>query len=113
EVRPLVSDYANPFLRAAEASGDLAQSLDDIGADGALCVDLPPEEDDWLGPKLAARGLHPIRLVAPTSTDRRIARAAKSGGGFLYCVAVTGVTGTKSGDRGEVTTLIRRVRRQS
>lgn len=113
EVGVITFGYANPYLQARAATGDLAATLVQIGADGALCVDLPPEEDDWLGPSLQAHGLHPIRLVAPTSTDARIVRATSSGGGFLYIVAVTGVTGGKSGDAAELRKLIARVRKKT
>ena len=101
--------YANPFLQAPDPAGQAA----DAGADGILCVDLPPEEDDRLGVSLRARGLHSIRLIAPTSTDARIRAATTSGGGFLYVVAVTGVTGGKGGDARELEKLIARVRKIS
>ncbi len=107
--------YANPFLQAHEATGNAGLALAQIGADAVLCVDMPPEEDTFLGPALAASGLHSIRLIAPTSTDARIERAALAGGGFLYCVSVTGVTGGQ-GPIGEVKNLeklIARIRKAS
>src|SRR5581483_3814464 len=70
-------------------------------------------EDDRLGPSLRANGLASIRLVAPTSTDARIRAASDSGAGFLYVVAVTGVTGVKSGDAAELGRLLARVRKIS
>lgn len=105
--------YANPFLQAHQAVGNAALALAQIGADGVLCVDMPPEEDTFLGPALQASGLHSIRLIAPTSTDARIERAALAGGGFLYCVAVTGVTGGSGGDAKELAKLVARVRKAS
>ena len=105
--------YANPFLQAHRAQGNLALALAQVGADGALCVDLPPEEDDWLGPRLAKEEMHAIRLIAPTSTDARIDKAVETGGGFLYVVAVTGVTGGKGGDARELSKLIARVRKRT
>ncbi len=121
----LLFGYANPFFQAAgdhaagtgrsarrEATADaFAARLAASGVDGLLCVDLPPEEDDRLGPSLRRRGLHSIRLLAPTSTDHRLRRASASGGGFLYCVAVTGVTGRQGGDPAALRTLVRRARR--
>ena len=101
--------YLNPFLQARSA----AIAMRDAGADGVLCVDLPPEEDTSLGPTLREAGLKSIRLIAPTSTDLRIKAAATSGGGFLYCVAVTGVTGAAGGDPATLKKLIARSRKLS
>ena len=101
--------YANPFFQHPDAAAAMAEA----GADGLLCVDLPPEEDMDLGPALRTRDLHSIRLIAPTSTDARIALAGKSGGGFLYVVSVTGVTGGKSGKAADLSKLVARIRRKS
>ena len=61
---PLVlMGYANPMIRrgpewfAAEAAA--------CGVDGVICVDIPPEEDEALGPALRAKGIAPIRLAIP------------------------------------------------
>lgn len=101
--------YANPFLQA----GDPAARAAAAGADGILCVDLPPQEDDLLGASLAAHGLHAIRLLAPTSTDARIRDAAATGGGFLYLVSVTGVTGGKTGNTKDLAAILARIRRRT
>lgn len=116
--------YANPYLASTRASlrlpGDplaavpadsMAALVHDAGADGVLCVDLPPEEDDALGPALAKAQVHSIRLVTPVSTGARIKRAAAAGSGFLYLVSVTGVTGAATGDAADLDKLMTRVRR--
>ncbi|MDX8411912.1 MAG: tryptophan synthase subunit alpha [Mariprofundaceae bacterium] len=72
------------------------------GADGVLLVDMPPEESGPCDVALAAHGLHPIRLLAPTSSTARIKLACSHAGGFIYYVSLTGITGANMGDAGEV-----------
>lgn len=73
-----------------------AEAASAAGVDGAIIPDLPPEEaGDWR--KDAARHrLKTVFLVAPTSTEERVSRAAKASTGFVYCVALTGVTGGRT-----------------
>lgn len=80
------------------------------GVDGVICVDVPPEEDDELGPQLRAQGLHLIRLATPTSDDRRLPAILKGASGFLYYVAVAGITGTRSAGEAEVTAAVTRLK---
>ena len=58
-----------------------------------ICVDLPPEEDDALGPALRAKGIAPIRLATPTSDAARLPAILEGSAGFLYYVSVAGITG--------------------
>lgn len=81
------------------------------GVDGVICVDVPPEEDDDLGPQLRAEGLHLIRLATPTSDDARLPAILKGASGFLYYVAVAGITGTRSAGEAEVTAAVQRLKR--
>jgi len=67
----------------------------EAGVDGIIVPDLPAEESDALYRACIAHGRDLIFLVAPTSTDARIANAARYGSGFIYCVSVTGVTGAR------------------
>ena len=89
---PLVlMGYANPMVHrgaewfAAEAKG--------CGVDGVICVDIPPEEDQELGPALRAKGIAPIRLSTPTTDAARLPAVLEGSGGFLYYVSVAGITG--------------------
>jgi tryptophan synthase alpha chain len=68
------------------------------GADGIILVDLPPEEEDEFLAAANPHGLKLIRLIAPTTDDARLARLSAHAGGFLYYLAVAGVTGTTSAD---------------
>ena len=89
---PLVlMGYANPMIRRGpEWFADAAKSA---GADGVICVDLAPEEDPDLGPALRAAGIDLIRLATPTTDDKRLPAVLDGSSGFLYYVAVAGITG--------------------
>lgn len=76
------------------------------GVDGVILVDLPPEEEDEFVSVAKPHGLKLIRLIAPTTDDARLASLVQNAGGFLYYIAVAGVTGTKSAD---IETLNQRV----
>jgi tryptophan synthase alpha chain len=90
----LFMGYYNPILQygvekfAAEATR--------VGLDGVIVPDLPVEESDDLWTALRAHDRDLIFLVAPTSTDERIRQIAERATGFIYCVALTGVTGSRS-----------------
>lgn len=83
--------YANPVERMGYA--EFAQAAAEVGVDGLLTVDLPPEEAEDLHSQLQERGLESIFLLAPTSTDERVKRVAELAGGFIYYVSLKGVTG--------------------
>lgn len=83
------------------------------GADGVLCVDLPPEESDELQRWTDAAGLDLIFLLSPTSGAERIRRAARRGRGFIYYVSVTGVTGARRALDDSVREQVDRVREAS
>lgn len=72
------------------------------GADGIIVVDLPPEEEGEIKPYLDASGLKLIRLVAPTSTGARLKLLADSASGFIYYISITGITGAKTAETGDL-----------
>jgi len=80
------------------------------GVDGVICVDVPPEEDDVLGPQLRAQGLHLIRLATPTTDGARLPAVLDGASGFLYYVAVAGVTGGRSAGSDEVNQAVARLK---
>ncbi|HAD16979.1 MAG TPA: tryptophan synthase subunit alpha [Erythrobacter sp.] len=89
---PLVlMGYANPMVRRGPEW--FASAAMNAGVDGVICVDIPPEEDDALGPSLRNAGIAPIRLATPTTDDRRLPAVVQGSEGFLYYVAVAGITG--------------------
>ncbi len=92
--------YANPIEAMGEAS--FAERAAAAGVDGVLVVDFPPEEsEDWVA-TLRQQGLDPIFLLAPTSTEARVAGVARLASGFVYYVSLKGVTGASHLDQNEV-----------
>lgn len=83
--------YGNPI----EAMGweTFAKRCAEVGVDGVLTVDFPPEESHEAFAHLEAHGLDPIFLLAPTTSDERIAEVAKLARGYVYYVSLKGVTG--------------------
>ncbi|VFR28309.1 Tryptophan synthase alpha chain [plant metagenome] len=101
--------YANPIERMGQAAfADAAQAA---GVDGVLSVDYPPEEIDEFAGLLDARGIAPIFLLAPTSTEARIQAMAKVARGYVYYVSLKGVTGTGTVDTDDVARRLQDIRR--
>ena len=101
----VVMTYFNPVLRYGVDA--FARDLAAAGGLGVITPDLIPDEaDEWLAAS-AAHGLDRIFLVAPSSTEERIASTAAASSGFLYATSTMGVTGT----RGTVDTRRRHDRR--
>ncbi|WP_431283696.1 tryptophan synthase subunit alpha [Humitalea sp. 24SJ18S-53] len=97
---PIMSYGVDRFCTDAAASG----------VDGVIVVDVPPEESDMLAPQSAAAGIDMIRLVAPTTGDARLPVVLNASSGFVYYVAITGITGTRSASVADLATAIPRVR---
>ncbi len=104
----VVMGYWNPIEK--QGPGRFAEQLVAAGGSGAITPDLIPEEaGPWLQ-AARANDLDPVFLVAPSSTDARIAVVGRTNRGFVYAASTMGVTGTRSavGDRAEE--LVARVR---
>ena len=86
------------YLNPVEAMGvDIfAQSAAKAGADGAIIVDLPPEEGVEVRRAFTEHNLDLVYLIAPTTTNNRIKLLCEAGSGFVYYVSVRGVTGSSS-----------------
>ncbi len=84
------------YLNPVEAFGyeNFAKSAAEVGIDGLLTVDLPPEESDQMAGILAKYDIDPIFLLSPTTTPERIQRIVNAGSGYLYYVSLKGVTGS-------------------
>lgn len=101
--------YANPiehygierFVKDAKAAG----------VDGVLVVDYPPEECEAFAQQLRAVELDPIFLLAPTSSEERMARIGKVASGYVYYVSLKGVTGAGHLDTDAVAQAIPRIRK--
>ncbi len=94
EVPLVLMSYYNPILQYGLAEFAAQAAL--VGVDGVIVPDLPLEESVTLAELLAARGAYLVPLLAPTSTAAKIAKVAAQAGGFVYCVSLTGVTGTRT-----------------
>jgi tryptophan synthase alpha chain len=101
--------YYNPIYRYGPES--FAQDAAAAGVDGVIVVDLPPEEDAELTKPARRAGLDFIRLATPTSDDQRLPRIVEHASGFIYYVAVAGITGTRSADAASVAAAVTRLRR--
>jgi tryptophan synthase alpha subunit len=86
----ILMTYLNPIVRYGEAR--FAADAREVGVDGLILVDLPPEEEPALWEEFQAAGLDTIALVAPTTDPRRLPGIAARARGFLYVVARLGVT---------------------
>lgn len=87
----VVMGYLNPI----EAMGyeDFANAAQRADIDGVLTVDLPPEEGIECSTLLKARGIDPIFLLAPNSSEERVNKMDAAGSGYIYYVSLKGVTG--------------------
>lgn len=106
---PLVlMGYLNPI----EALGyqNFAEQSKQAEVDGVLTVDLPPEECGELADKLKSRGIDPIFLLAPNSTDERIKMMSDIGSGYLYYVSLKGVTGAGHLNSGDVAEKLKQIK---
>lgn len=101
--------YANPIEHMGQC--EFIQAAKAAGADGAIVVDYPPEECEDFARAMQENGMDMIFLLAPTSTEERIAQVAKVGSGFSYYVSLKGVTGAGHIDTKEVAERITAVRK--
>jgi tryptophan synthase alpha chain len=109
DATPLVlMGYYNPIhARGVER---FCAAAADAGADGLIIVDLPPEESDELAAIAQSKGVDLIFLAAPTTDDARLPRVLGKASGFVYHVAITGITGTRSADSATVAAAVARLK---
>jgi len=86
--------YYNPIL--AFGLKAFCRTSVEVGIDGVIVADLPPEESGPLRAEAMAAGLDLVHLVAPTSTPERMRKIARASEGFVYMVSLTGVTGERT-----------------
>ena len=104
----ILMGYANPML--VRGSDWFADQCREAGVDGVICVDVPPEEDAELGPALRAAGIHLIRLATPTTDAARLPAVLNGASGFLYHVAVAGITGKQQAAQAAVEQAVQRLK---
>ena len=104
----VVMTYFNPVLRYGVDA--FARDLAAAGGLGVITPDLIPDEaDEWLAAS-TAHGLDRIFLVAPSSTEERIASTAAASSGFLYATSTMGVTGARGTVDTAAATIVARCR---
>ena len=108
EVPVVLFSYFNPLLQFGEER--LASEAKNAGIDAVLVTDLIPEEAQSWTEALYQHELDPIFLVAPTTSEERLARIAHEARGFIYAVSRAGVTGARDEMTRDAETLVQRVR---
>ncbi|MBC3874404.1 tryptophan synthase subunit alpha [Undibacterium flavidum] len=101
--------YANPIERMGQEQ--FIHAASEAGVDGVLVVDYPPEECEYFAENMHKNGMDTIFLLAPTSTDERIAQVGKIATGYVYYVSLKGVTGSGALDLDAVADMIPRIKK--
>ena len=104
----IVMGYANPLHHMGYAK--FAAAAKTAGVDGAIIVDLPPEEDSELRAAFETHDLALIRLATPTTDAERLPKVVAGTKGFVYYVSMTGITGASFAQAGSVAEQVARVR---
>src|SRR5438046_4625991 len=108
DVPIVLFSYFNPLLQFGPEP--FAPEARQAGIDAVLVTDLIPEEAESWTQNLLRHGLDPIFLVAPTTSEKRLARIAQQAHGFIYAVSRAGVTGERDQMTRDAEDLVRRVR---
>jgi tryptophan synthase alpha chain len=108
EVPLVLMGYLNPILAMGPQA--FAAQAANAGVDCVIVVDMPPEESQELLPHLRGFGLHLVRLATPTTDAARLPAVLGGASGFLYHVAVAGVTGAKSAAEAEIAAAVARLK---
>jgi tryptophan synthase alpha chain len=101
--------YANPVERYG--IDRFVTDAKQAGVDGVLVVDYPPEECEEFAATLRAQAIDPIFLLAPTSTEARMAHVGRIASGYVYYVSLKGVTGAGHLDTAAVADAVPRIKR--
>ena len=109
----VLMSYYNPIYCYPGGEEAFLRALQDAGADGIILPDLPPDEGESLIAAARALDLDTIFLLAPTSTDGRIALVSQACRGFIYAVSVTGVTGARTQLPSDLPQLVQRIKAAS
>lgn len=109
EIPIILMGYVNPVLNYGLER--FCIDAKNAGVDGVIIPDLPPEESVEFRTLCVKNGLSNIFLIAPTSTDERIAFIDNCSTDFTYCVSVTGVTGARNSFGGNFDEFLSRVKK--
>ena len=92
----ILMGYYNPIYKFGKEK--FIQNCIELGVDALIIVDLPPEEDDEFYFEAEKNNLSMIRLVTPTTDEKRLKKILLNATGFVYYVSITGITGTQAPD---------------
>lgn len=108
EIPIAVMSYVNPIARLGYRRAALMMA--ECNVSGAIIPDLPLDESEEWRAEAASAGIDAVQLVAPTTTDARLARICEAARGFVYAVGLLGVTGERSAVAESALTLARRAK---
>jgi tryptophan synthase alpha chain len=108
EIPIVLFTYVNPVLKYGVEG--FCRDLKEVGADGALALDYPPEEAGPYKELMDAHGLSTIGLIAPTTPPERVRSIIGFCSGFVYYVSRTGVTGMRDRVEQGVSPMVRRIK---
>lgn len=107
----ILMGYYNPILHYGEEQ--LIKDAKSAGANGFIVVDLPPEDAVKFRGNCSQYGLSYIPLVAPSTTDERLALLSEIADSFIYVVSKMGTTGAATNVSSGISELVARVRKYS
>ena len=100
--------YYNPIHEMGVET--FLDAANEVGVDGLIVVDLPPEEDAELCIPARAKGIDFIRLTTPTTDDKRLEKVSQNTSGFVYYVSINGITGAASATGAVVAPEVARIK---
>lgn len=104
----ILMGYYNPIYKFGKEK--FIKNCIELGVDALIIVDLPPEEDDEFYFESEKNNLSMIRLVTPTTDEKRLKKVLLNATGFVYYVSITGITGTQAPDIKNVEDNIKKIR---
>ena len=104
----ILMGYYNPIYKFGKEK--FIKNCIELGVDALIIVDLPPEEDDEFYFEAEKNNLSMIRLVTPTTDEKRLKKILLNATGFVYYVSITGITGTQAPDIENVQENIRKIK---
>jgi len=107
----ILMGYLNPVEQMTPVK--FASNAAEAGVDGAILVDVPPEEDAEIRAALKAKSISLIRLATPTTDDSRLPKVLDGVSGFLYYVSVAGVTGANAATDDAIKSAVTRLKRHT
>ncbi len=107
----ILMGYFNPIFRFGVKK--FINQAEEVGVDGFIIVDLPPEEDNEFFIPLRKTNMDLIRLITPTTDEKRLQIVLKNASGFLYYVSITGITGTKKASNRDIKDAVSRINNYS